>query len=212
MPFLMRKLAVILLSSLFSISVCYADITLPAPQMKDGMSLFEALKKRSSTPAGDFPVGQLSDDELSTVLWAASGLNRGKSGWTVPMVKGKAPYVRIYVASQKGVFRYEWEGQYLREISNKDIRADIGQQSFTRRAAYALIFVPDSEAFGDMDAAKANNFANIAVGAMSQNIYLTAAALKLSARYIHSIKSDVISDELKLPENSKAIGMILLGK
>ncbi|WP_294964251.1 nitroreductase family protein [uncultured Gilliamella sp.] len=212
MSYVMRKLVIVLFSSLFSLSLCYADISLPTPQTKDGMSLLESLKKRASTPGGDFPVGNISDEDLSTILWAASGLNRGKTGWTVPMVHGVPPYVRIYVAGEKGVFLYEWEGHYLREISKKDIRADIGKQNFTKRAAYSLIFVPDLNALTQHPPEQANEFRHIAVGAMSQNIYLVAASLKLDARYIHSIKPEMIAEELKLPENSKPIGIMLLGK
>jgi hypothetical protein len=212
MPWFIRKIVVILFVYLFSYSFCYADIALPIPQTKDGMSLFESLKKRSSTPGGGFPTGKISDDELSTLLWAASGLNRGKTGWTVPMVKGKSPYVRIYLASEKGTFSYEWEGHYLKEINNKDIRADIGLQSFTKRAAYSLIFVSDASALTDINPEQITNFSYTAVGAMSQNAYLVASALKLSARYIHSIKPEVISQELQLPEGSKPLGMLLIGK
>ncbi|MFQ1054044.1 nitroreductase family protein [Gilliamella apicola] len=212
MPWGLRKTVAVLFLSLFSLSFCYADITLPTPQTKDGMSLFESLKKRASTPGGGFPAGQVTDDQLSTVLWAASGLNRGKTGWTVPMVKGKAPYVRIYVASEKGTFLYEWDGHYLREINKQDIRGDIGQQSFTKRAAYSLIFVSDANALTDIKPDEATNFSYTAVGAMSQNVYLAAAALKLSTRYIHSIKSEAISQELQLPKDDIPLGMILLGK
>ncbi|SCB75600.1 Nitroreductase [Gilliamella bombicola] len=210
MPCFIRKVIAIL--SLFCFFFCYADITLPTPQTRDGMSLFESLKKRSSTPGGGFPAGQVADDELSTVLWAASGLNRGKNGWTVPMANGNPPYVRIYVAGEKGTFLYEWEGHYLKEINNKDIRADIGLQNFTKRAAYSLIFVSDAHAFTDINPEQIANFSYTAVGAMSQNAYLAATALKLSARYIHSIKPDVIIQELELPEGSKPLGMLLLGK
>ncbi|WP_334319953.1 nitroreductase family protein [Gilliamella apicola] len=212
MPWGLRKTVAVLFLSLFSLSFCYADITLPTPQTKDGVSLFESLKKRASTPGGGFPAGQVTDDELSTVLWAASGLNRGKTGWTVPMAKGKAPYVRIYVASEKGTFLYEWDGHYLREINKQDIRGDIGQQSFTKRAAYSLIFVSDANALTDIKPDEVANFSYTAVGAMSQNVYLAAAALKLSARYIHSIKSEAINQELQLPKDDVPLGMILLGK
>ncbi|MCX8660613.1 nitroreductase family protein [Gilliamella sp. B2772] len=207
---LLRRFAIVLLLSCFSYS--YADVTLPAPQNKEGMGLFDSLKKRASTPGGGFPTGMVSDEELSSVLWAASGLNRGKNGWTVPMASGKAPYVRLYVASEKGTFIYEWEGHYLREINNQDIRGDIGKQSFTKRAPYIFIFVSDGDNLKDYDTQQANDFSQIAVGAMSQNVYLSATALKLSTRYIHSINPEFISQSLQLPENSKPIGIMLLGK
>lgn len=207
---LLRRFTIILLLSCFSYS--YADVTLPAPQKKEGMGLFDTLKKRASTPGGGFPTGMVSDDELSSILWAASGLNRGKNGWTVPMVSGKPPYVRLYVASEKGTFLYEWEGHYLREINNQDIRGDIGKQSFTKRAPYIFIFVSDGDNLKDYDTQQANDFSQIAVGAMSQNVYLSATALKLSTRYIHSINPEFISQSLQLPENSKPIGIMLIGK
>ena len=208
----LRNVTIALSMSLFCLSISYADITLPSPQMKDGMGLFDSLKKRASTSGGGFPTGMVSDDELSSVLWSATGLNRGKNGWTVPMASGKQPYVRLYVASDKGAFLYEWEGHYLREITKQDIRADIGMQNFTKRAPYILIFVADGANLNDFDAQKANDFSQIAVGAMSQNVYLSAAALKLSTRYIHSIKPEIISQSLQLPENSKPIGIMLLAK
>lgn len=207
---LLRRFAIILLMS--CITYCYADVTLPAPQKKDGMGLFDSLKKRASTPGGGFPTAMVSDDELSSVLWAASGLNRGKNGWTVPMASGKPPYIRLYIASENGTFLYEWEGHYLREINKQDIRSDIGKQNFTKRAPYIFIFVSDGDSLEDYDAQKANDFSQIAVGAMSQNVYLAAAALKLSTRYINSINAEFIRQSLQLPENSKPIGIMLLGK
>lgn len=207
------NLLVVVLTLFFTISVAYADINLPAPQTKDGIGIFDALKKRASTPGGGFTTGKVSDEELSTILWAASGLNRGKNGWTVPMANGKPPYVRIYVAGENGVYRYDWESHSLQEISSTDIRADIGLQGFTRRAAYSLIFVSDGQLLSEFNNAEmANNFSQIAVGAMSQNIYLAAGSLKLNTRYIHSIKPEVIHEELKLTDGHEPIGLMLLGK
>ena len=62
-----------------------ADEPLPDPQQSGGMSLFEALKRRSSAAGGDFSLADVTREELSTILWAASGMNRGTKGWTVPM-------------------------------------------------------------------------------------------------------------------------------
>ena len=207
-----QRLSVILIVFLTFINAAHADIQLPTAQMENGISLFDALKKRSSTPGGAFGIGKITDQELSTILWAASGLNRGEKGWTIPTASGQAPYVKIYVAGEKGVYLYQWQGHYLQQLSDEDIRGDIAFQNFTRRAAYQLIFVSDSQALKNFnDDVKANNFSQIAVGAMSQNIYLAAAALKLNVRYIHSIKPEIIEEELKLGDD-KPIGMMLLSK
>lgn len=190
-----------------------ADTKLPAPQTNGGMSLFEALDKRSSAAGGDFSVAPVSDEELSTVLWAATGLNRGGKGWTVPMSKGQEPYCRVYVAGENGIFLYNWKEHSLEEVSSENIKAKIGSQSFVKKAYYSLIFVSDAkklEYFNNPE--KAANFAQVAVGAMTQDVYLAAAALNLGTRYIHAINVDEIRRALDLPEGDLPIALMLLGK
>ncbi|MDR1049319.1 MAG: hypothetical protein LBL51_06140, partial [Synergistaceae bacterium] len=111
-------LPVFFASALFAAAPAAADVKLPEPRAH-AMTLFEALKRRSSAPGADFPTAPLSLEDLSDVLWAASGLNRGR-GWTVPMTQGLPPYVDIYAALKDGVFLYDWESHSLREISKAD--------------------------------------------------------------------------------------------
>jgi nitroreductase len=55
-------------------------------------------------------------------------------------------------------------------------------------------------------------FSRVAVGAMTQNVYLAAAALQLGARYIHAIKAEEIAGALKLADGDAPICLMLLGK
>ena len=197
--------------SLIFTAPAMADITLPPPQQEGGISLFEALKKRSSVPGGDFSVAEVSLQELSTVLWAATGLNRGTTGWTVPMSYGVPPYCRVYVAGQNGVFLYDWATHSLKEVSKENIKSKIGEQSFVKKAYYSLIIVSDAKGLAQFGT-DAGRFGDVAVGAMTQNIYLAAAAFNLGARYIHSIYKDEIIRALSLPEGDDPICLMLLGK
>ena len=175
--------------------------------------MFDALKKRSSAPGGDFSTAEVKPEDLSTVLWAATGLNRGQKGWTVPMVRGLPPYCRIYVAGNDGVWLYDWAANSLKEISTENIKAGIASQSFVKRAFYVLIIVSDPEALSVLNNEKqAAEFSQIAAGAMSQNIYLAAAALKLGTRYIHSIDHEALRSALKLAQGDEPICLMLLGK
>ncbi|MDR2614326.1 MAG: nitroreductase family protein [Candidatus Accumulibacter sp.] len=205
-------LVIFLLTLAFS-GPALADIVLPPPRTEGGMGLFDALKKRSSVPGGDLSPAEVKLEDLSTILWAASGLNRGKKGWTVPMANGLPPYCRVYVAGNGGVWRYEWATHSLKEISKENIKGRIAAQSFARRAFYILILVSDGETLATLKNGKeAAEFSQVAAGAMSQNIYLAAAALKLGARYIHSIHRDAIKSALKLPQGDEPISLMLLGK
>ena len=80
-------------------SRAWGDVKRPPPRMDNGTALFDALKRRASAPGCDFPTVQLSGEDLSYVLWAATGLNRGEKGWTVPMAMGKPPYVNIFAVT-----------------------------------------------------------------------------------------------------------------
>jgi SagB-type dehydrogenase family enzyme len=191
----------------------FAGIKLPAPQTEGGMGLFEALKLRQSAPGGGFPKGDLSEQELSNILWAMSGLNRGKTGWTVPMASGLPPYVRIYAALKDGVFLYDWDTHSLEDVSKKDIRADIGAQRFVADAPCILILVPDTKALAEFDDETTRlEFANVAAGAMTQDAYLAAAAMNLGARYIHAMKEDAIKEALSIAEDNRPICIFPLGK
>ena len=213
----MKKLSIFGFMAVFCVlwaSVVSAAIKLPDPQASGGMGLFEVLKLRQSAPGGDFPKGELSLQELSNVLWAMSGLNRGETGWTVPMGNGLPPYVRIYATMKDGTFLYEWDTHSLEDISDKDIRVDIGAQRFVADASCVLILVEDGLALAEQygDETIETEFANVAAGAMTQDAYLAAAAMNLGARYIHSMKVDNIVSSLKLPESDRPICIFLLGK
>ncbi|MDR2352190.1 MAG: SagB/ThcOx family dehydrogenase [Deltaproteobacteria bacterium] len=190
-----------------------ADIDLPPPQTEGGIGVFEALKKRSSAAGGDFSLAQVSLEELSTVLWAATGLNREGTGWTVPMAEGLPPYIKVYVAGNQGVFLYDPKNHKLLEISQNNIKASIGSQAFVGKAFYILIFVTDPAGLKKLrNQNSAEEFAAVLTGAMTQNIYLAAASLRLGTRYIHSMKISQIKTSLNLSDEEKPLALMLLGK
>ncbi|MDR1656525.1 MAG: SagB/ThcOx family dehydrogenase [Deltaproteobacteria bacterium] len=190
------------------------DVILPPPVTEGGLGLFSALKKRSSAAGGDFSIAEVTLEELSTVLWAASGLNRSQTGWTVPMAEGLEPYVRIYVAGPDGVFRYHWADHRLEQISEVNIKADIADQAFVRKAYYCLIFTSDKEVTAKLKLGQKwdDDFIQVLTGAMTQDIYLAAAALNLGTRYIHSLKTEAIKQALKLGPDDYPVALMMLGK
>ncbi|MDR3231369.1 MAG: nitroreductase family protein [Synergistaceae bacterium] len=210
----MRGLVRVFTAGLLTLTVVVSvwAVELPAPQTDGGMGLFEALRKRASAPGGDFPTGQLDPGELSSILWAATGLNRGEKGWTVPMSMGLEPYCKIYVAGESGIFLYDWRDNGLKEISKENIRAKVGAQSFVRVAPHILILVADGEGLAEFEEHDRTAFAYAAAGAMTQDIYLAAAALGAGTRYIHSMNLEEIRKALKLEEGDDPLCLMMLGK
>ncbi|MDR1164152.1 MAG: nitroreductase family protein, partial [Candidatus Accumulibacter sp.] len=169
------------------------NVTLPAPQTTGGKPVFEAVAARASARGSSFPTGKISQAELSTILWAASGKNRPDK-WTVPFGMGVEPYVSIYVAGAEGLFRYSWEDHSLMRISGDDVRAKVSRQSFSASAPYTLIFASNRTPLKENGRGKENwaKWTHVAVGAMTQQVYLTADALDIGARYLQSLDADFI--------------------
>jgi hypothetical protein len=187
------------------------DVKLPEPQTTGGAGMFDMLKNRASALSGSFPAGAVSMEELSTLLWAASGLNRPEKGWTVPMAMGREPYCKVYAAGEQGVFLYDWKDNVLREITKGDVRGELGSQGFIANVPYILIFVTDGEALESFGARGAG-WGYVAVGAMTQNVYLAAEALSIGVRYMASMNPDAVRGHLKLADSDTPVCIMPVGK
>lgn len=204
-------------SAIFTVLLCLgmtasADISLPAPHTSGGTGIYDALKARHSANLAHFPQKALSLQDLSDLLWAATGLNRQGKGWTTPYAMGMAPYNKIYIVSDKGISLYDWQNHALKPISEKDIRSMIGKQAGVATAPVILVITSDSKAIGNITGSRARDWAHIASGAMAQNLYLAAASLNIGARYIVSMNEDIIRKELKLDKDDLPINIMPLGK
>lgn len=195
---------VLVLLGTFARAAYAEDVKLPEPRTAGGAGVFDMLKNRASALAGSYPTGSVSMEELSTILWAASGLNRPGRGWTVPMAMGREPYCKVYAVGENGAFLYDWKDNLLREVANGDVRGDIGNQSFVAKAPYILVFVIDGKAAGE--------WGQVAVGAMTQNVYLAAEALDIGTRYMASLKADAVREHLKLTEGDIPVCIMPIGK
>jgi hypothetical protein len=191
----------------------FADIELTEPEKEGGSGIFTLLERRASGARNGFPKGAVTLDELSTLLWAATGRNRGNTGWTVPLAGGLPPYVAIYAVKSDGVFLYEPREHALKEISNKNVLASITGDGFVRDSPVVLVFVSDPTGLGNMGRFNEGSaLAYAAAGAMSQNAYLAADSLGISARYMVSMKADAVRSELKQKEEQVPLCIMPLGK
>lgn len=181
-----------------------ADIALPAPATQGGEGIFTVLNARHSALPSDFPLKSITMQELSSLLWAATGQNRNGNGWTVPFAMHRAPYNTIYVLMDTGVYRYDWQKNLLEEISRQDIRSEAGPQRIVGESSVVLVFV------GQGGTKKA--YADIAAGAMTQNIYLAAASLGIEGRFVITMNENVLRQELKLETEAYPVNLMLLGK
>ena len=193
----------ILAAMALSATTAWADISLPVPQQKGGQGIFTTLESRHSATPADFPLKNISRQELSSLLWAATGENRTGKGWTVPLAMGNAPYNKIYVLNDSGIYRYSWKLNRLIEISGRNIKNEVGLQGIVGKSPVILVFVSNGEV--------KKEYAYIATGAMTQNIYLAAASMGLEGRFVIYMNEHVIRKELQLKENEFPLNLMLIG-
>jgi Nitroreductase family len=111
-------------------------VRLPPPQTKGGRPLMQVLSDRKSTR--EFGPGALSPQALSSLLWAAFGINRPDGRRTAPSALNWQE-VSIYVATPEGVYIYDARDNTLNPILVGDYRATTGTQLFVKDAAVNLV-------------------------------------------------------------------------
>lgn len=168
-----------------------ADIILPTPEKGGGIPLFDALAKRSSATHAGFDDKELSEKQLSTLLWAGTGLNRER-GWTVPMAMGAEPYVDIYVLLKSGIYRYDWGKNVLLQINTKNLIPRASSQQYVATAPCIFVFATKS------GRARVDSWADTAAGAMAQNIYLACESMGLKARYAATFNRETLLNSFEL--------------
>jgi len=201
----MTKIKLTVLFLLFASSQLLAQnlIELPAPQKTGGKPLMQALNERSSSR--DFVDKDLSDQQLSDLLWAAYGINRPEtSKHTAPTSRNRQD-IEIYVTTSKGVFLYKPEEHALVQIINEDMRKISGVQDFVKDAAVNLIYVSDFDKLGDSDHHVKTMTAATHCGFIGQNVYLYCASEGLISVFRAMIDKEEIKKTLKLGENKHAI-------
>ena len=177
------------------------EISLPAPDKGVKTTLIEALNGRHSSR--EFAEKEISDATLSTILWAACGINRPEEEKITAPSAMNAQDIIVFVIKKDGAYRYEPKSNSLAKLSNKDLRAAVaGRQEFAATAPVSLVLASDHSRFTVPipDERKAM-MGFVDAGYVSQNICLICEALGLNT--VPRITMDVanLKKELNLGAN-----------
>jgi nitroreductase len=184
-------------------------IELPQAETKASGALIELLRKRSSSRA--FSPEPLPPEVLSTLLWAAFGVNRPDGRRTAPTANDKQE-IDVYVATAKGLYAYEAKPNRLNPILATDIRALTGvpMQPFVKTAPVNLIYVADYSKmtdyyFGPVTDSVKDLYVAAATGCISQNVYLYCAAEGLATVLRAEIDKPALASVMKLRPDQKIV-------
>ena len=197
-------------------------VKLPAPQTGGGKPLMEALKLRQSMRGGFGPAVNLTQQQLSDLLWAANGVNRERGNMRTAPTAAGWNNVDIYVTTSDGLFLYDAVAHSLNVIKKEDVRATSGlegagmmKQEFAKTAPVSLVYVADMEKTGGMkwegeDVGATWTYANAA--AIAQNVYLYCASEGLACILRAMIDPAQIAKSFNLRPGQKAILTTTIGQ
>lgn len=175
-------------------------IKLPAPKTEGSMPLMQALKERKS--GREFSSRKLSPETLSSLLWAAWGINRPDGRRTAPSARNLQD-IDVYVAISDGLYLYEAKNHQLKKILNEDIRAATGNQDYVAKAALNLIYVSDLARLKVPDPMAVEFFTGAHTAFLSQNVYLFCASEGLSTVVRGNLDRATLAKIMKLHEEQK---------
>jgi len=203
----MTKRFLTLLIALFSIwMMCPAQvietIALPPASKTGGMPLMEALQKRRSQRS--FSSKELTQQQMSDILWAAYGINRPDGFRTVPSARTWNEF-DIYIIKAEGWYVYDPQHHSMQKMGNDDLRVTSAVQEFAHNAPVNLVFVADFDRMTNVDDDTRRFYSATDVGYISQNVYLYCASEGLATIVRGQIDKVKAKELLKLRPNQHII-------
>ncbi len=191
------------------------QIELPKPATRGSMSLEEAISKRRSQRS--FASGDLSQEQISQLLWSAQGITANKGGFSLrsaPSAGALYP-IEVYLLTRGGLFHYIPEGHKLEVLSEADLRkslalAALGQASVSQAPADIVICAVYSRVAGKYGQ-RASRYVDIEAGHVAENIHLQAVALGLGSVPVGAFNDEDLKRILSLPQEQEPLYIIPVG-
>jgi nitroreductase len=174
-------------------------IQLKEPDKTLNVSLMQALSDRKSQR--EFSEKPISLETLSSMLWAANGVNRADGRRTAPSAVN-AQDIDIFVCMANGAYLYDAKQHQLKRVTTEDVRPQVaGRQPMA--APVFLVLVGDVSRYpGGMAQQRqvVESLSAMDAGYVSQNICLYCAAAKLATVPRASMNKEALAKSLNLKE------------
>jgi nitroreductase len=197
----MKKILTLVFATAFAVSAFAQDqtIKLPAPAVKGGLSIMEALKNRQSIR--EYSSKKLKSQDLSNLCWAAIGINRPESSKLTAPTAMNRQEITLYYIDHKGAYMYNAKSHTLELVSKGDyFDLIVAKQDFVKDAPAILVIVANTNAFD-----VASPFAYTDAGMVSQNISLFCAGNKMATVPRAMMDKDGLAKALHLRSGEVAV-------
>lgn len=176
-------------------AIAQQPITLPEPRKSGGMPLLTALRQRHSVRS--YRDQALTRETLSSLLWAAFGINRPTSGDRTAPYWRHVMVIDLYVAMADGVWLYDPKAHALLPCTAADIRRETGMQDFVAGAPLELLYVAHGERM-DVPAEERRLYASVDAAFIGENVYLFCTSEGLGSVFRGSFDRPTLAKLLRL--------------
>jgi len=174
--------------------------TLPTPDKSVAVTLMQALDQRHSVR--QFSDKELTEMQLSQLLWAACGINRKEEGKITAPSAMNMQDIKVYVCRSNGSWLYNPTDNTLTKVCADDLRASIaGRQESVKAAPIHLLLVSDQRS----SKFKSPEMGYLDGGYVSQNICLACTALGLATVPRGSMDKEALTKALGLEEGQMLV-------
>ena len=187
----MKKTIGVIMAGLMATSAMAADIKLPEPDKTNTTTLISALENRHSDR--EFSDKAVDEQTLSTVLWAAFGVNRADGKRTIPTALDKKD-LNVYVFNNDGIWLYDADDNTLKQQSAENHLDLFKMQDYMQPVSTVLVYTGSTEDYAIMHA-----------GSAYQNVELYASANNMASIVRGYFEHEKVAQVLKLPDGQRVI-------
>ena len=166
-------------------------IKLPEPDKTNTTTLISALENRHSDR--EFSDKAVDEQTLSTVLWAAFGVNRADGKRTIPTALDKKD-LNVYVFNNDGIWLYDADDNTLKQQSAENHLDLFKMQDYMQPVSTVLVYTGSTEDYAIMHA-----------GSAYQNVELYASANNMASIVRGYFEHEKVAQVLKLPDGQRVI-------
>ena len=171
----MKKVTLVLALALTGLSLNAQNIKLPEPQKEGGESILKTIAIRQSDRS--FKDGDISLNDLSTILWAGFGYSHGEKR-TAPTAMNRQD-ISLYVFLEQGIYLWNAKDNVLELIKKGDYRKDTDRSNGFASKVTNIAIVSDLDKY---DVKKnhhtAYTFEVMSAAYVSENMYLAADGMQ----------------------------------
>jgi len=179
------------MAGLMATSAMAADLKLPEPDKTNQTTLISALENRHSDR--EFSDKAVDNNTLSTILWAAYGVNRADGKRTIPTAMDKKD-LSVYVFNKDGIWLYDAAENTLKQQSEENHLDLFEMQDYMKSVPTVLVYTGSTEEYAVMHA-----------GSAYQNVELYAAANNMASIVRGYFDHQKVGEALNLPAGQRVI-------